>query len=83
MPTNWAEIESVSMTALFPNSEEFLAWEIDVDPATIPSMQHLDAQARQAIMAAISDDMRAPLHEVIQNGQVVIPFHAHIARARR
>ncbi len=77
------EIEPVSMTARFPNPEEFLAWEIDVDPAAIPLMQHLDTPARQAIMAAIIEDMKAPLQEVMQNDHVVIPFHAHIARARR
>ncbi len=77
------EIEPVSMTARVPNPEEFLAWEIDVDPAEIPSTQHLDAQARQAIMAAISEDMKTPLREVMQDDQVVIPFPAHIVRAWR
>ncbi len=77
------EIEPVSMTARFPNPEEFLAWEIDVNPAAIPALRHLDTQARQAIMAALREDMMVPLHEVIQDDHVVIPFHAHIARARR
>jgi ubiquinone/menaquinone biosynthesis C-methylase UbiE len=77
------EIEPVSIIARFPDPKEFLAWEIDIDPATIPAMQHLDAQAQRAIMEAIREDMQAPLHEVMQDGQVVIPFHAHVARARR
>ncbi len=45
-------------------------------------MQHLDAQARQTITAAIRQDMEAPLREVTEGDHVVIPFHAHIARAR-
>lgn len=77
------EIEPVSMTARFPDPEGFLAGEIDVDTAAIPSMQHLDARARQALIAAIREDMAAPLREVTQDNHVVLPFHAHIARAER
>jgi ubiquinone/menaquinone biosynthesis C-methylase UbiE len=77
------EIEAVSMIARFPDPEGFLAGEIDVDTAAIPSMQRLDAQARQAITAAIRDDMKAALREVTEDDHVVIPFHAQIARAER
>jgi ubiquinone/menaquinone biosynthesis C-methylase UbiE len=75
------EIEPVAMTARFPNPEAFLAGEIDVDTAAIPSMQRLDAEARRTIVAAIREEMAAPLREVTQGDHVVIPFHAHIARA--
>ena len=77
------DVEAISMTARFPNPDGFLAGEIDVDTAAIPSMQHLDAQARQAIIAAISADMNASLKEVTHDNHVVIQFHAHIAHARR
>ena len=77
------QIEPKSINARFPNPEEFLAWEIDVDPAAIPLMHNLDTPARQAIMEAIREDMRIPLHQVMQDDHVVIPFHAHIARVRR
>jgi ubiquinone/menaquinone biosynthesis C-methylase UbiE len=75
------EIEPVSRTARFPDPEGFLAGEIDVDTAAIPSMQHLDAQARQAITTAIRKEMEASLHEVTKDNHVVIPFRAHIAWA--
>jgi SAM-dependent methyltransferase len=75
------EIEPVSMTARFPDPDGFLAGEIDVDTAAIPSMQHLDARARQAITAAIGDDMKEALQEVTEGDSVVIPFHAYIARS--
>jgi ubiquinone/menaquinone biosynthesis C-methylase UbiE len=75
------EIEPVSLTARFPDPEGFLAGEIDVDTAAIPSMQHLDAQARQAITAAIGDDMKGALQEVTEGAYVVLPFQAHIARS--
>jgi ubiquinone/menaquinone biosynthesis C-methylase UbiE len=75
------EIEAVSMIARFPDPEGFLAGEIDVDTAAIPSMQRLDAHARQAITAAIQDDMKVALREVTEGDHVVIPFHAQIVRA--
>ena len=77
------EIEAISMTARFPNPDGFIAGEIEVDTAAIPSMQHLDAPARQAIVAAITADMKSPLREVTHDNHVVIQFHAHIASAWR
>lgn len=77
------EIEPVSLTARFSNPAGFLAGEIDVDTAAIPSMQGLDDQARQAIIAAISEDMKLPVHEVTQDDHVVIQFHAYVVHAGR
>jgi hypothetical protein len=77
------EIVSVSVTSRLPDPEKFLAGEIDVDTAAIPSMQHLNAQARQRLVAAIRQEMEAPLREVTQGNEVVLPFYLHIARAER
>lgn len=77
------EIKPASITALYSNPEEFVVWEIDVDPAETPALQSLDAQAKQAILAAVRQDMQAALHEVMQDGQVVLAYHAHVAHARR
>jgi SAM-dependent methyltransferase len=77
------EVEPVSLTAHFPDPMGFLAREIDVDTAAIPSMQGLDDRARQAIVAAISEDMQTPLRKVTQDDHVVIEFHAHVAHADR
>lgn len=77
------EIEAVSITARFPNPEGFLAGEIDLDTAALPSMQALDLAGRNAIVAAISEDMKEPLLDVTQEDHVVIPFHAFFARAVR
>ena len=77
------DVEPMSLTARFPNPDGFLAGEIDVDTAAIPSMQHLDTDARQAIVAAISVDMESPLKEATRDDYVVIPFHAYIAKASR
>jgi SAM-dependent methyltransferase len=77
------EIEPMSLTSRFPNPDGFLAGEIDVDTAAIPSLQGLDDAARQAMLEAIRDDMQAPLRDVTQGDHVVIPFHAYVVRARR
>ena len=74
-------IEAVSMTARFPNPPAFLAGEIDVDTAAIPSMQHLDAAARREVTTALERDMAAQLRKVTDDGHVVLPFHVLVARA--
>ena len=75
------DIEPVSMTTRFPDPEAFLAGEIEVDTAAIPSMQHLDEGARRSLVAAISVEMKSPLAEITEGNHVVIPFHAHLATA--
>lgn len=75
------EIEPVSITARFPDPEVFLAWEIDVDPANLPAIHHLDPQAVQAVLTRIRKDMQLPLQAFMQAGVLVLPFHAYIVRA--
>jgi lambda repressor-like predicted transcriptional regulator len=76
------ELKSFSLTARFPNPDAFIAGEIEVDTAAIPSMQHLDSQSRQAIVATITTDMQSPLKEVTHENHVVLPFHGYIVIAR-
>jgi len=76
------DIEPFSLTARFPNPEAFIAGEIEVDTAAIPSMQHLDSKAREAIVSAITRDMQSPLKELTSDNHVVIPFHGLIIAAR-
>jgi ubiquinone/menaquinone biosynthesis C-methylase UbiE len=77
------EIEPMSITAHFPEPEEFLAWEIDINPTEAPALRNLDKEAQQAILTDARQDMQIPLEEVTQKNQVVLPFHAHIAQARK
>ncbi len=76
------DIKPFSLTARFPNPDDFIAGEIEVDTAAIPSMQHLDSKSRQAIVKAITGDMQSPLKELISDNHVVTPFHELIIRAR-
>lgn len=66
-------IESVSMTSRFPDPPAFLAGE----------MQELDAAQRQDIVAAIREEMRAPLAEATEADHVVLQFHGNMAVAWR
>src|SRR5215468_11089129 len=75
------EIKPFSLTARFPNPEAFIAGEIDVDTAAIPSMQHLESRAREAIVTAITRDMQSPLKELTSDNHVVMPFHGLMIRA--
>ena len=76
------DIKPFSLTARFPNPDNFIAGEIEVDTAAIPSMQHLDSKSRQAMVRAITRDMQSPLKELISDNHVVIPFHGLIITAR-
>jgi ubiquinone/menaquinone biosynthesis C-methylase UbiE len=76
------EIEPLSKTARFPNPDGFLAGEIALDTAAIPSMQHLDAGGQGAVVAAISEEMAEPLRAVTEGDTVVLPFHVNLVRAR-
>ena len=71
-----------SLTARFPNPEAFIAGEIEVDTAAIPSTQYLDSQAQEAIVRAIASDMQSPLKELTSDNHVVIPFHGLIMTAQ-
>ena len=77
------QIDPVSMTSRFPHPDVFLAAEIELDTAAIPSMQNLTPAQRQAMVAAISEDMKGPLHDRIQDDHVVLQFHANVVRAWR
>lgn len=77
------EIESISITARFPNPQEFLDWESGVDPDETPALKDLDAEAQQAILTALNEEMQVPLQDVMQGDEVVMPSHAYIAHAKR
>lgn len=74
-------VAPVSMTARFPDPDSFLAGEIDVDTAAIPSMQHADEATRRDIVSAIASEMRQPLAAVTRDDHVVLEFHAHVLTA--
>jgi ubiquinone/menaquinone biosynthesis C-methylase UbiE len=76
-------VEAAGMEARFPDPDGFLAGEIEVDTAAIPSMQSLGARERSELVAALQREMARPIAAVTRNGHVVMPFHVLIAAARR
>jgi hypothetical protein len=46
-------------------------------------MQGFDDQARQALVAAITEDMKTTLREATSDDHVVMKFHAFVVRAER
>lgn len=75
-------VEPASMDARFPDPGGFLAGEIEVDTAAIPSMQALGPETRRALVEALREEMAGPLAAVTRDGTVVMPFHGLIAMAR-
>ena len=71
------------MDARFPDPAGFLAGEIEVDTAAIPSMQALGPDARRKLVAGLEQEMSGPLAAVTRGGEVVMPFHVLIATSRR
>jgi hypothetical protein len=76
-------VEATSDDARFPDPAGFLAGEIEVDTAAIPSMQSLGAADRRNLVAALAAEMAEPLAAVTRDGTVVMPFHVLMAEARR
>ena len=66
-------------TPASPTPAGFLAGEIEVDTAAIPSMQALGPDARRELVAALEREMSGPLAAVTRGGEVVMPFHVLIA----
>jgi ubiquinone/menaquinone biosynthesis C-methylase UbiE len=76
------EIQSLAMTARFPDPDGFLAGEIAMDTAAIPAMQQLDADARKRMTEEIAAELDGPLREHVRDGHVELGFHALLACAR-
>lgn len=77
------EVHPASLTARFAEPQEFLTWELTVDQASIPSMRDLDAEAWQAVMQSIRDELQAPLQARVEDGKLILDFHANLARGSK
>jgi len=74
-------VSSHSLTARFPDPDDFVAMEMDVIAAAIPSMQHLDEQARSDMAQTITGEAAELIREYTRDGQLAIPMHSFIAVA--
>ena len=70
------EITSTSMTSRFPDPDAFLTREIEAG-------QHVDLAARRRLVAEVSSELRPALASAIDDGELVLEYHAHILKAWR
>jgi SAM-dependent methyltransferase len=76
-------VEAHTKPARFPNPDGFVAMQVDVIAAAIPSAQHLDAAARAALADAIAEDVSETIRQSRRGDHIEFPAHAHLARAVR
>lgn len=76
-------VEPVTIVAHYPDPRRYLTLRLTSVIAAVPSLQHLDAQGQEDLVAAISEAMAEPLREHTEGDTLVIPSHVQIARAMR
>jgi SAM-dependent methyltransferase len=76
-------VERRSMEAREPDPDDFVKYSIEVITAAIPSVQGLDPAARRELTHEIKAEMEPHVRAHTRGNEVVLPFHAHLFRARR
>jgi SAM-dependent methyltransferase len=76
-------IEEETILARFPDADDYLSREADTIVAAIPSLQHLDDEAREGLRTTIVAGMAEAAASVREDDHVVFPFHALVVTARR
>lgn len=74
-------IEQRSMPATFADPQRFVAMEVDVIAAAIPSAQHLDERARAQLTAALFAELEHLIRARVHDDGLTIPMHANLAFA--
>ena len=77
------EVGPLSITTRFRGPERFVPLQVSAAAAAIPSLQGLDAQARQELADAVQADMESTIRGHIVQGYMEIPMHAFIAQGHR
>jgi SAM-dependent methyltransferase len=76
-------VQPMSIVSTFPDAAAFLAMEIDIDVAAVPSMQQISESERSAITAELREEMEPALRSYVRDGVVTMPFKAQLATGRR
>ncbi len=77
------EVTPVAFPTRYPDPERYLRQRLTSVIAAIPSLQQLDDQGREELVAAIGEEMAQPLREYIAGDAVVMPSGVQIAHATR
>ncbi|MEX0783577.1 MAG: methyltransferase domain-containing protein [Dehalococcoidia bacterium] len=78
-----AAVRPMSITSTFPDAAAFLAMEIDIDVAAVPSMQRISEGERAAITAELREEMEPALQVYVRDGAVTLPFEAQLTTGQR
>jgi hypothetical protein len=73
----------VAFPTRYPNPARYLRLRLTSVIAAIPSLQQLDEQGREAVVAAIGQEMAQPLRAYTVGDEVVMPSGVQIAHATR
>lgn len=76
-------VEPMSITSVFPNAAQFLAMEIDIDVAAVPSMQQMSPEERRTVVEELQKELSPSLQRYMLDGQVRMEFHAQLATGQK
>jgi SAM-dependent methyltransferase len=76
-------ITPVAFPTRYPNPARYLRLRLTSVIVAIPSLQQLDEQGREAVVAAIAQEMAQPLRAYTVGDEVVMPSGVQIAHATR
>lgn len=73
-------VEPAEIEANYSEPEKFIGLQVLASAAAIPSLQELDPAAREALIAAISDDLAEPVRAATTGGRIRFPLKGIVAR---
>ena len=76
-------VESVAIVADYARPQEYVALQINASSAGIPALQGMPAAERDALIAAIADDLTAPIREATDGDRLHFPMHGIVARGTK
>jgi SAM-dependent methyltransferase len=76
-------VEPVTIAADFARPEQFVELQVAASAAAIPALQGLTTTEREALIAAIREDMAEPVRAATQDDRLRFPMEGIVARGKR
>jgi ubiquinone/menaquinone biosynthesis C-methylase UbiE len=76
-------VEPVAIEADYARPEEFVALQVTASAAAIPSLQGLAPEEREALIAAIREDMAEPVRQATRGDRLRFPMEGIVTGGRR
>ncbi len=77
------EIERVTRTMRFPANATFVDLSLASATAAVPALQTMSEGERATLTEAVRSDMKAPLRQYTDGGELVFPMETYIVLARK